>query len=376
MMDLPTAVAQDDLSTGRAEGEVWPRVAIVLVNWNGWRDCLECLNTVWAQDWPAFDVFLVDNRSADGSLDHIRAWCAEPTFEPSWMDRPGLKHWAQPNGRPAVPIPVRLIGPDAIHLPAPALPAEGPRVLTLVDSGGNLGFAGGNNVGIRVAGTHRYDHFWLLNTDTVIARDALRHLVLRAQAAPGIGMVGSTLMHYGEPDVVQAFAGAHHDESRGFIRHLGEDRPMAEIPLDPSEIERHMAYVIGASMLVPSAFVQQVGPMQEDYFLYYEEYDWAMRGAAGRWTQAYAPKSLVWHKGGATSAQVVSLFSMRMLYRNRLKFTARFFPHRLAGTRRSMAVELLRHVLKGRWVSARAAFDALRLPVQADQPSLARPDVR
>lgn len=92
--------------------------------------------------------------------------------------------------------------------------------------------------------------------------------------------------------------------------------------------------------------------MQEDYFLYYEEIDWAMRGRQ-RFGLGYAPDSHVFHKSGASSSKVVSAFSTNLYYRNRVRFAARFFPGRLGTVRRGLITEFLRHTLRGRWTHAR-----------------------
>jgi len=117
-------------------------------------------------------------------------------------------------------------------------------------------------------------------------------------------------------------------------------------------IESQTAYVVGASMLVKSAFIRDVGPMCEDYFLYFEELDWAFRGRP-RWALGYAPRSRVFHKVGASSSQTVSEFSLNLLYRNQVRFASRFLPDRLPALKRVLLLELLRHVLKGRWMPAR-----------------------
>ncbi|MFY9511293.1 MAG: glycosyltransferase, partial [Rubrivivax sp.] len=66
-------------------------VGVVLVNWNGWRDCVECLDTLLATPAPPFHVYLVDNASGDGSVEHLLAWCAEPRAQPGWQALPRLQ---------------------------------------------------------------------------------------------------------------------------------------------------------------------------------------------------------------------------------------------------------------------------------------------
>lgn len=328
-----------------------PSVAIVLVNWNGWRDSVECIDSILACGYPNYHIYLVDNDSSDQSIEHITEWCKTPSRDPGTRDFPGVGHVSDTG----VSIAYRLLeSPNAI----PSQAAADCR-LTLVRSGGNLGFAGGNNVGIRVAGIANYDYFWLLNTDTVIDADALTRLVERAQQDPSIGIVGSTLFYYSQPALVQAMGGATFDASRMVMEHIGIGRPRVEVPQSPAQVEADMAYVVGASMLVSRAFLRDVGYMQEDYFLYFEEIDWAMRGK-GRYRLGYAPRSLVYHKVGASSAHTVSTFSLRLLYRNRLKFVGRFFPERTEAALRQLFREMCWLALTGRLKYARAIASALR----------------
>ncbi len=323
-------------------------VAVVLVNWNGWRDAVECVSSILGQTHSNLHVFLVDNDSSDRSFESIRAWSGQPRPGTGWREHAGVAHGG------VAPIPLRVL-----ERPAEALPraAAGCR-LTLIRSGGNLGFAGGCNVGIRAAGLEAYEFFWLLNTDTVAHRDALGALVRRAEREPRVGIVGSTVLYYDRPDIVQVLGGARLDLESLASRHIGAGLRLQDAPFDAAEVERDMFYVMGASMLVSRRFIRDVGPMQEDYFLYYEEIDWAMRGR-GRFTWGYAPDSHIFHKSGASSSKVLPAFTAHLYYRNRIRFAARFFPERLAAIRRSLAAELLRHALRGRWTHARVVASTL-----------------
>ena len=229
--------------------------------------------------------------------------------------------------------------------------------MTLIRSGGNLGFAGGCNVGMRAAALDAY-FFWLVNTDTVVHRDALSALVRRASSDPKTGMVGSMLRYYAEPNRVQALAGGRMNADNAEMEHIGENMRPADV-VDVAAVERELAYIMGASMLVSADFVQEVGPMQEDYFLYYEEADWAMR-ARGKFTLGFAADSHIYHKAGGSSGRVMPLFSLRHFYRNRVRFIGRFHPQCLPGAKRVLRLELALYLLKGRFAKARIVADALR----------------
>ena len=329
------------------------RVAVILVNWNGCSDCIECLSSLFGSGGGQFDVYLVDNDSSDGSVEQIVAWCKRPLPQPGFAPLPKVNHLPDCDE----PVPVRCKVVDAGVLPAPE---PNDCELTVVRSGGNLGFAGGNNVGIRAAGLQNYEYFWLLNTDTVVRPDTLPALLERA-AESGIGMVGSTLVDYGSPQRVQALGGGQLDARTLRTSHIGAELPVSAVPASEREVaavEQRMTYVVGASMLVTCEFIREVGPMCEDYFLYFEEIDWALR-AAGRFRLGYAPNSVVYHKGGASSTKVVSEFSERLFCRNRVRFIGRFFPERVWPALANMALEVLRHLARGRFTRARLLFGAL-----------------
>jgi GT2 family glycosyltransferase len=326
-------------------------VAVILVNWNGWRDAVECIGSLLEQSHPSLHVFLVDNDSRDQSVENICAWCATPTPAAQWRNHDGV---ARITDRSTSAIAVRIVDHSGQVLPPPA---QGCRV-TLIRSGGNLGFAGGCNVGMRAAGVENYDFFWLLNGDTVVHRDALTALVRRAQVSERIGLVGSTVRYYGRPDIIEALGGARLLHATLTTRQIGQGLRLDASPIDPAAVEREMFYVAGASMLVSNTFVREVGLMQEDYFLYFEEMDWAMRGRE-KFAWGYAPDSHVFHKSGASSSKVMPSFTANLYYRNRIRFASRFFPTLLPTVKRGLLVELLRHIARGRWTHARIVAAAL-----------------
>jgi GT2 family glycosyltransferase len=224
--------------------------------------------------------------------------------------------------------------------------------VTLIRSGGNLGFAGGCNVGIRAAGFDDFAYFWFLNPDTVIDRLALVELIARAERQPRMGIVGSTLLFYDFPDTVHALAGGRLNRLNASSSHIGEHSLLSAVSSDESAVERELAFVCGASMLVSTPFIREIGLMQEDYFLYYEEVDWAMRGL-DRFRLGFARQSHVFHKSGANSSKIMPLFTAGVFYRSRLRFVKRFLPDRMAAAKRTLFVEMLRHIARGRWGMAR-----------------------
>jgi GT2 family glycosyltransferase len=171
--------------------------------------------------------------------------------------------------------------------------------LILIQTGGNLGFAGGNNVGLRYAlARGAFSYVWILNNDTVVAQESLTELVRRANQLNSAGIVGSTLVYYRLPDRIQAYCGGAYNKLSGSTRYLGNGLSARDLNTDPTNVEQNIDYVSGASMLVSAEFLRVIGLMEEEYFLYFEELDWAVR-SGGQFLMGYAPKSIVYHKEGA-----------------------------------------------------------------------------
>ena len=339
------------------------RAIVILLNWNGWQDTIECLESLLASDYPDFQVVVCDNGSTDESLERIQAW-ADGHMQARRDGLPWRKLDASPLRKPV--MWVRYSRTEAERGGIAGQDAK----LVLIDNEANLGFAAGNNVGLRYALARKeFAYFWLLNNDTVVARDALRRLVERMKAVPGAGMAGSTLLYYHQPDRVQAWGGGRYDPRLGVSSHLGILAPAEQKP-DVAEVEKEMAYVVGASLMVSRPFLENIGLMDERYFLYYEEIDWACR-ARDRYALAYAADSLVYHKEGGTVGSShtgqASALSMKFLYGNRLKFARRFYPRYLPSQWLRMGFECLVYLKRRQFAVARiilaAMFGLLRLPI-------------
>lgn len=319
------------------------RVAIILVNWNSWQDTLECLDSLLLLEYPDFRIVVCDNGSSDDSLQELR----------NWANRHGSgfteyrRAEAEAGGSQSAPP-----------------------TLTLIRNGENLGFAGGNNVGLRYAlACGDIDYCWLLNNDTVVEPDALTHLVARMQQQPTTAMCGSTIRLYHDRQRLQALGGGHYCRWIGLPWHYGRFSTRGTA-IDNKKAEAWMNYVEGASMLVSRQFLQEIGLLCEDYFLYFEEADWAIR-AKDRFDLAYAPESIVYHKvggsiGTSSNPAKMSYTSDYFNIRNRLLFTRRFYPAALPTVRLVIAGALLLRLCMGKWeramMIARLLSDGTYLP--------------
>lgn len=292
-----------------------PKICVLLLNWRGWSDTIECLETLFRQHYPRFHVVICDNDSQDGSLDRIAAWARGEVGAEVAADHP-----LGACSLPGVPKPVRYRQLSRDDAESGVECSDVP--LVLIQTGENLGFAGGNNVGIRWAlAQGDVDYIWLLNNDTVVDPDALSALVDVAEQDALVGMVGSRVLYYDEPTQVQALAGGRVNCWTGFTRHLDEGDEHGSTPV-------RLDYVTGSSLLVRGSLVKQLGALDERYFLYSEEVDWCLRARRKGWKLAYAAGSRIWHKGGRSVGYGSALHDYHTV-RGMLLLVGRFYPARL-----------------------------------------------
>lgn len=251
-----------------------PLVHIILVNWNGYDDTVACVESCRSLTYERFSILIVDNGSADGSGERLVEYFA---------DEPGVE---------------------------------------VILTGENLGFAGGNNIGIRRALMDGAAYVWLLNNDTIVEAESLTALVTAAREHPEAGMLGSKVYYYDRPNVLW-FAGGFIKPSRnGTTYHRGIEE-VDEGQYDTTEV---VDYVTGASLLVSTTLVRRIGLMDDGYFLYWEEVDWCERARAEGHPSLYVPASRIWHKVGASLGAQDSPAQIRYDARNRLVFYRRNRP--------------------------------------------------
>lgn len=298
------------------------RLGIVLVNFRQVEATIECLESLMRVA-GGFKVAVVDNGSGDSSIERLRAWAsgAEP---PPAVEGP-LAHLSQP----PVKKPLTLAEPVAGEPCTGAAPR-----LALIDAGANLGFAGGNNVGTRfLMGDRSIDRIWYLNNDTVIEPEAIDQLLRTFETDPRIGMVGTVIRYYDRPDVIQVLNGMTFKRLTGNGDAIHGGKP-ASAPFDPKNVVDRTGFILGASLAVTRQFLEVVGPMAEDYFLYYEEMDWSARNR-GRFRKGFARGAIVYHKhGGSIGSSSVkggrSALSEHYMLKSRLRYYLKrdplFFP--------------------------------------------------
>ena len=315
--------------------------AIIILNYNGSSDTIECLRHVYRLECPPAMVIVVDNNSSDNSRQEILE---------SWRD------WAEPV----------VVSDPSIRLECASV------FLTLPE---NFGYGGGNNSGIQVAMCNSTcNAFWILNNDTIPDTKALNALCARANKFTEPAIVGSTLVFAYDRVTVQCAAGC------SFNRWLGTSHPICGGSslksidrVDPVTVEAQLGDIVGASVLLPKEIVAKIGLIREDFFLYLEETEFCIRARKAGFTLGWAPDSIVYHKeGGSTGAESAGggrafnrpAWVDYLSLRNRMYMMRKHYPWALPVVAASYLGVMLNRIKRGQAnripLIFRAAWDGLR----------------
>ena len=326
------------------QGQANPRAAAIILNWRAPVDTVQCALSVARLDHENLDIIVCDNASGDGSFEAIQSGLAEQL--------PAINQERLARGMRAFVL-------DALEVSAsPASPRgdDATRRLWVVQTGRNGGYAAGNNVGVRLAlAEPDVDYVWILNNDTLVERDALARLLERMAQDPAIGICGAKVVYLEKPGVVQSLGGGRFLRGRARCELLGKGTS-ADAPVDAAAIEAQLSYINGAAALVRRTLIETVGYMDEDYFLYWEEIDWAVR-AAGRFRLGYCDAARVYHRVGmsiGTSDEGrSSMLSDFYLTRSKFRFLRRHYPGLVVLALPNLVRAVIRELRAGRRERAR-----------------------
>ncbi len=274
-----------------------PLVYILILNYRAWRDTVVCLEALEKLEYANYRVLVLDNASDNDSIIQLRT--ALPTVELVQLER-------------------------------------------------NLGFAGGNNVGIRRALAEGAAYVWLLNPDTLPDARALTAMVERAEQDAQIGAVGSVLYEMDRPEQVQAWGGGEVVLPWGLIRLLTHWRQA-----------RRLNYISGASLLLRRAALERVGLLDEGFFMYGEDADMGLRLLKTGFKLAVASESRVLHKGG-TSWQGSSLNSDEQFAAHNTRLFRKHAPWPWLAVAGYVGFWLAEYGLRRRWDKMRALWHGAR----------------
>jgi GT2 family glycosyltransferase len=250
-----------------------PKVAIIIVNWNGLEDTVECLESLKKITYPNYDVILVDNGSKGNDARVLK----------------------------------EKFG-DYIHL---------------IQNAKNYGFAGGVNIGMRYAlDNSRPDYILLLNNDVVVAPMFLTEMVKVAESDPTIGIAGAKVYYYDDPHRLQIVWARINLWLGRWISTplmLTEGIAKRESDLGQYDSTKEVDAVAGCCFLIKKPALENIGLLDEDFFSFCEEAEYYIRTRKANYKIVYVPKAQVWHKGSASTSGI-STFRCYFLARNNFRF--------------------------------------------------------
>lgn len=277
-----------------------PKIAAIVVQFGNWQKTADCIQALRKSTLKPAWIVVVDNASPDDSCARLETWLREKA------------------------------GNDLCIAVARDAPSQKP--IILIKSARNGGYAAGNNIGLRLGLSWGADAFLIINNDAWPDNGALAAMWKRLSDDERNGLCGPLLVYPTPDNLVQCCAGGHTNYFTGLSHFSGSNLNLPQAQnLDPVEIEKNLNFICGACTLASAAFVREVGLLDEGYFLYCEEQDWALRSKK-RFHLVYAPEALVYHHEGSSTGWNRYSFKWLPSFRlmaSRIRLAWRHHPHYL-----------------------------------------------
>jgi GT2 family glycosyltransferase len=246
--------------------KLYPKVYIVILNYNSYDDTAECIDSLKNIDYPNYSIVIVDNNSTDESQQKLR---------------------------------------------------ENFKDIYMIFSESNRGYANGNNLGIVYALNSGADYICVLNNDVVVEKDFLCEIIEEFEKDSLIGIAGACICDYYEKDKIQSF-GANINLFTGLAQPSFKGDNYKKLNVESKEVD----YLGGACFVIKKDVFSKIGKIPENYFLFFEETEFCLRAKKNGFKLVCLKKSRVYHKGSATISKFAGL-SYYFLNRNRVVFMRR-----------------------------------------------------
>lgn len=225
------------------------RVAIILVNYNTFEDTKECvLSLLKIEEMNNCQIVVVDNCSTNLDDDAIE-----------------------------------FIRKNTVYL----------------QSKENIGFSGGNNIGIRWALSNKYDYVLLLNNDTIVKSNFLKELFDGIKNKSNVGAAIGKIYYYHDKNLLW-YAGGRTDYNIGMVYQIGYE----EQDVGQYDVQQEAQFATGCMMLIPCKVIKEIGFLEESFFLYAEDLEYSLRLQKKGYSIYYIPSSVIYHKVGSSSGKI------------------------------------------------------------------------
>jgi GT2 family glycosyltransferase len=285
-----------------------PKVSIIILNWNGWEDTIECLESLYQINYSNYDVIIIDNNSTDESIKKIKDYAEGKIKVKSKFFNFNFKN---------KPIKVtEFTREESLINKKQIKDLKSDKELILINNEKNYGFAEGNNIGIRyVLKNLNSDYVLLLNNDTVVEKDFLGDLVETGESDENMGIIGPKIYYYDDPQTIWCIGGKI---SWKFARgvHIGTN----ELDKGQYEEKKEFDYISGSAFLIKTEVLKKTGLMDKKFFLYFEETDLTLRASHLRYKSVYTPKAKIWHKVSKSGGGIKEEIGLYYITRNRWLF--------------------------------------------------------
>ena len=300
-----------------------PQVYIVVLNYKNWEDTLECLESLFRSSYQYFSVLVIDNDSQNNSLGHLMEWADKGHGKSASFSAIGHTFLRSED------IPDLV---DLNFLPR----------LTFIQHSFNAGFAGGNNIALRLLQTEEA-YIWLVNPDIVIQENTLEELVKFAVLQSPDAIIGGVIQsRSGNRDVI-VYGGAKVNFLAATVT-----------PVKKPGFVGRLDYVSGGCLFTHSSNLKRLGLLPEEYFLYWEETDWCYRAKQKGQALHVCPKAVCYDKG---STSIGKNFIADYYYaRNGLLFISKFRRKNIPFVVFFLGIRLFKRLITGRWERAKGIY--------------------
>lgn len=281
-----------------------PKVTIIILNWKGWIDTIECLESLLQINYPDYNVIILDNNSHDNSIKKIKEYLeGYITVKSSFFEYIKGNKPLKYSEFTKEEAEKRNMNLDDLNLSK----------VVIIKNDKNYGFAEGNNIGIRFAlDKLNSDYVMLLNNDTVVNANFLDILIKSIENNNEIGVIGPQINYYDDKDKIQTLGwDLNWNKGKGY--------PTKESPVDLIEVD----FIGGCSILFKNELIKEIGYWNSEYFAYWEDIEFCYRVKKAGYSIICNIHSKIWHKGSVSTSKITGL-GIYYVTRNRFWFMKKY----------------------------------------------------